>query len=169
MDKAIVNSLPANLYQYFRQNTMTGVASTIDDDGFPRGAPMSMFYAVDARTILMAVQNRSATFHNARSKGRIALTFISGGDTAFTIQAQVKVFKEKMENSKYIGILCLEIKSVKKNLADDVEVKEGIKLEYRSQPWKEYIGRILAELRSYRRSPDGDWIQGEPNQEGGLF
>ena len=161
MDKKMGSELPANLYQYFKENTMTGVVSTMDDDGFPRGAPMSMFYAVDEKTILMAVQNGSATFRNARGHGRMALTFVSGGDSAFTIQAEVKVFKEKMENSKYIGILCLELKNVKSNVADDVEVKEGIKLAFRSRGWKEFIGRILAELRSYRRGPDGDLIQEE--------
>ncbi len=149
MGNIMGSELPANLYEFFKVNTMTGVASTVDDDGYPRGAPMSMFYAPDTKTILMAVQNQSATFHNACSRGTIALTFISGGDSAFTIQAEVKVYKEIMENSKYIGVLCLNIKNVKSNVADDVEVKEGIKIVFRSQRWKEYISKILSELRSY--------------------
>jgi hypothetical protein len=78
----------------------------------------------------------------------------------------VKVFKEKMENSKYIGILCLEIKNLKSNVADDVEVKEGLKLAFRSQRWKDFVDRILAELRSYQRGPNGDLIQGEPTGQG---
>jgi hypothetical protein len=166
MDKKMGSELPTRLYQFFKENTMTGVASTVDEDGFPRGAPISMFYAVDEKTILMGVQNGSATFRNARRHGLIALTFISGEDSVFTIQAEVKVFKEKMENSKYIGILCLEIKNVKSNVADDVEVKEGLKLAFRSQRWKDFVDRILAELRSYQRGPNGDLIQGEPTGQG---
>ena len=149
MGNVMGSQLPENLYQYFKVDTMTGVASTVDEDGFPRGAPMSMFYAPDEKTLLMGVQNQSATFRNARQTGKIALTFISGGDSAFTIQAQVKVFKETMENSKYIGILRLDIKNVKSNVADDVEVKEGLKIVFRSQRWKEYITKILTELRTY--------------------
>ncbi len=148
MGNLMGSELPANIYEFFKVNTMTGVASTVDDDGYPRGAPMSMFYALDEKTMLMAVQNQSATFSNARNRGRIALTFISGGDSAFTIQADVKVYKEIMENSKYIGILCLDIKTVKSNVADDVEVKQGIKIVFRSERWKEYISKILDELRS---------------------
>ncbi len=156
MGNIIGLELPANLYKFFKINTMTGVASTVDEDAYPRGAPMSMFYAPDARTLLMAVQNQSATFANARRSGRIALTFIGGGDSAFTIQADVKVFKESMENSKYIGILYLHIRSVKSNVADDVEVKEGIKIAFRSERWKEYISRILDELRSCVAPPEAD-------------
>jgi hypothetical protein len=166
MDKKMGSELPTRLYQFFKENTMTGVASTVDEDGFPRGAPISMFYAVDEKTILMGVQNGSTTFRNARRHGLIALTFISGEDSVFTIQAEVKVFKEKMENSKYIGILCLEIKNLKSNVADDVEVKEGLKLAFRSQRWKDFVDRILAELRSYQRGPNGDLIQGEPTGQG---
>ena len=67
MDKKMGSELPTRLYQFFKENTMTGVASTVDEDGFPRGAPISMFYAVDEKTILMGVQNGSATFRNARA------------------------------------------------------------------------------------------------------
>jgi len=141
--------LPPNIYEFFTNNTMTGVASTVDEDGYPRGAPMSMFYALDEHTMLMAVQNRSATFNNAQLRGKIALTFISSGDSAFTIKADAQVFKECMDNSEYIGIIFLKIKTVKNDTADDVEVKEGIKIKFRTTRGKEYMSKILDELRSY--------------------
>jgi len=82
---------------------MTGIASTVDEDGYPRGAPISTFYALDERTMLMGVQNSSNTFINAEREEKIALSFICGGDAAFTIRGRVKVFQERMESSKYLG------------------------------------------------------------------
>jgi hypothetical protein len=128
---------------------MTGVASTIDEDGYPRGAPMSLFYAINDQTLLMGSQNRSQTFKNAQRVGKIALTFINEGDIAFTIRGKSRVFKNTMESSKYLGILVVEIEAVKSDVAVDVEVSEGIKYTYRSQKWEDFITSVLKELRSY--------------------
>ena len=86
MGKYLGEVLPPNIFAFFRKDTMTGIASTVDKDGFPNGAPMSMFYALDDRHILMAVQNKSRTFQNAGFTGKIALSFIASGDIAFTLQ-----------------------------------------------------------------------------------
>jgi hypothetical protein len=169
MDRPLEKELPVKLYRYFQENTMTGVASTVDEEGFPHGAPMSMFYALDPGTMLMAVQNGSVTFLNACRSGRIALTFISGGDLAVTIQARVQVLRENMENSKYMGILYLELQNVRSNVAQDVEIKEGLELVFRSQRWREYIGWILGELHSYTRGSNGELIKGESNNHGGWI
>jgi len=149
MAKKIEKRLQPNLLQFFQSNTMTGVASTIDMDGYPRGAPMSLFYALNDQTLLMGTQNRSQTFQNAQRTGTIALTFIGGGDAAFTIRGRVRVFKEKMTCSDYIGILVVNIEAVKSDVAVDVEVTEGIKISYRSPKWEAFIEGVLAELRSY--------------------
>ncbi|NPV93035.1 MAG: hypothetical protein HPY50_19890 [Firmicutes bacterium] len=151
MAEVLGDRLPANLYQFFSRTTMTGVASTIDSSGLPRGAPMSMFYAPDEKMLLMGVQNRSATFENATREGKIALTFIGGGDMAFSIQGRARVFKQQMESSRYVGIIAVFIESVKSNVADDVEVKKGIKVEFRSPQWEELIRKVLAELRGCTR------------------
>lgn len=149
MGKALSERLPANIYNFFQSNTMTGVASTIDDDGYPRGAPMSLFYALDDRTLVMGTQNGSQTFKNAERSGKIALTFFNEGDIAFSLRGRVRVFKRTMESSKYLGILVVEIEAVKSDVAVDVEVSEGIKIKYRSPKWEDFINRVLKELRRY--------------------
>ncbi|NLK51199.1 MAG: pyridoxamine 5'-phosphate oxidase family protein [Syntrophomonadaceae bacterium] len=149
MGKALSERLPANIYNFFQSNTMTGVASTIDDDDYPRGAPMSLFYALDDRTLVMGTQNGSQTFKNAERSGKIALTFFNEGDIAFSLRGRVWVFKRTMESSKYLGILVVEIEAVKSDVAVDVEVSEGIKIKYRSPKWEDFINRVLKELRRY--------------------
>lgn len=151
MAEVLGERLPGNLYQFFRESTMTGVASTIDSSGFPRGAPISMFYAPDDQLLLMGVQNRSQTFENAAREGKIAVTFIGGGDMAFSIQGKCRVFKQQMDCSRHVGILVVFIESVKSNVAVDVEVRMGIKVEFRSTQWEELINKLLAELRGCTR------------------
>jgi hypothetical protein len=149
MGKYLGEVLPPNIFEFFQKKSMTGIASTVDEDGFPRGAPMSMFYALDNQNILMAVQNRSGTFKNAGATGKIALSFIGSDDIAFSLQANAVVFRENMENSKHMGILLLRCRSVKSDVAVDVKVKEGMKTPWRSDYWKEFVIKLLAELRSY--------------------
>lgn len=147
--RKIEERLPANIYAYFQNQTMTGVASTIDEDGYPRGAPMSLFYAPSDNILLMGTQNRSQTFKNTVRVGKIALTFINEGDIAFTIRGKARVFKEVMESNKYLGIIVVEIEAVKSDVAVDVEVSEGIKYVYRAKAWEDMINGVLAELRAY--------------------
>ena len=149
MGKYLGGSLPSNIFEFFHKKTMHGVVSTVDVDGFPRGAPMSLFYALDEKTMLMGAQNASFTFKNARERGKIALTFVGKGLLSLTIQGDTGVFKEKMENSRHMGILWVKIKSVKSDVADDVEVSEGIKTEFRSPQWQEFVINLLKELRTY--------------------
>lgn len=148
MGKPLGDRLPDNIYQFFRRNTMTGVASTVDDDGYPRGAPMSLFFAPDEKTLLMGTQNRSQTFKNAEREGKIALTFVGSGDVAFTIRGRARVVKEKMEASEYMGVLAVSIEGVKSDVAVDAEVTEGIKIQFRSAKWKDFFDRVLSELQS---------------------
>ncbi|MBC7074705.1 MAG: pyridoxamine 5'-phosphate oxidase family protein [Syntrophomonadaceae bacterium] len=149
MGKFLGDRLPENICTFFQGKTMTGIVSTVDEDGTPRGAPMSMFYALNDKFMLMAAQNRSRTFKNAQERGKIALTFVGAGDMAFTVQASARVFREQMQNSEHMGILLLEINTVKSDVACDVEVKEGIQITFRSPRWKEFAVKLLGELRSY--------------------
>lgn len=150
MSPVVGDRLPANIYEYFRAKIMrTGVVSTVDEDGYPRGAPMSLFYALDDQTLLMGAQNRSQTFKNVERTGKIALTFLGGGDVAFTIRGKCRVFKTTMETSKYLGILVVEVEAVKSDVAIDVEVTDGIQYTYRSQKWEDFVNRVLDELWGY--------------------
>ncbi|QGT99453.1 hypothetical protein SYNTR_0860 [Candidatus Syntrophocurvum alkaliphilum] len=149
MAEYLGDCLPSHLTNFFKEKTMTGIVSTVDADGYPRGAPMSLFYAINDKIILLAAQNQSQTYKNVQKRGKIALTFVGDGDVAFSLQAEGLILKEKMESSKHMGILLLVCKSVKSNVAVDVEVQEGIKLKLRSPEWESFVEKLLEELRSF--------------------
>jgi len=149
MDKYTGDRLPPVLYQFFAEDTMVGVAATVDEDGFPRGAPMSQFYAPGERVMLMAVQNRSRTWQNAVRTGKLALTFMGAKNLVFSIQGYARVFRENMQTNPYLGILVVDITKVNSNQACDVVVTGGISTQFINQEWQRRLETWLAELRSY--------------------
>lgn len=149
MSKYFGDCLPPILYQFFAADTMVGVVSTVDKDGFPRGAPMSQFYAPGERVMLMAAQNKCRTYENAVRSGKIALTFMGANNLVFTIKGTVRVFRECMRSNHNLGILVVDIKEVHSNEACDVVVTGGISTEFISELWRQRMETWLSELRSY--------------------
>ena len=70
MSNVMGDCLPDHIYQFFREDSMTGIASTVDEDGYPRGAPISTFYALDERTMLMGVQNAPIPSSTRNGRGK---------------------------------------------------------------------------------------------------
>lgn len=129
---------------------MTGVASTVDQDGFPRGAPMGLFHALDEKHLLMAAQKDSATFRNAVRSGTMALSFIVGGGTSFSIQGQARLFKDILAANDSFGALFIEIESVKSDMDMEIEViANPVAVRSALPGWGEMIAAVMAELRSH--------------------
>jgi hypothetical protein len=150
MGRLLGDRLPDKIFRYFHTESMTGVASTVDRDGFPRGAPMGLFHALDEKHLLMAVQKDSATFKNAVRNGTVALSFIVGGGTSFSIQGQARLFKETMAANDLFGSLFIEIESVKSDMDMAIDVIVNPVVVKSTLPgWPEMIDGILAELRSH--------------------
>lgn len=149
MSKYKDDRLPPVLYDFFTVDTMVGVVCTTDEDGFPRGAPMSQFYAPGDTVLLMAAQNQSQTYVNALRTGKIALTFMGANNLVFSVQGKVRVFKDAMRTNQNLGILAVFITEVNSNEACDVVVTGGIETQFRSPRWQELLESWLAELRGY--------------------
>jgi len=149
MSRYLGDRLSPTLYQFLAVETMVGVVCTVDEDGFPRGAPMSQFYAPGDQVLLIAAQNMSRTFMNAVRTGKIALTFMGANDLVFTVQGKVVVFRECMKTNNNLGILAVYIREVNSNEACDVVVTGGISTQFRSLRWQQQLEGWLAELRSY--------------------
>ncbi|MEN6348709.1 MAG: pyridoxamine 5'-phosphate oxidase family protein [Syntrophomonas sp.] len=149
MNKYVGDRLPPVLYQFFSAETMVGVVCTVDEDGFPRGAPMSQFYAPADQVLLMAAQNKSQTYLNAVRSAKIALTFMGANNLVFTVQGNVGVVRETMKTNENLGILAVFITEVNSNEACDVVVTGGISTQFRSERWQRLLESWLAELRSY--------------------
>lgn len=149
MAKYFGDRLPQVLHQFFAVDTMVGVVGTVDEDGFPRGAPMSQFYAPGDQVMLMAAQNQSRTYANAVRSSKIALTFMGANNLVFTVQGTVRVFRECMQSNPNLGILLVNITEVNSNEACDVVVTGGISTQFVSERWQRLMESWLAELRSY--------------------
>jgi len=150
MGQVLGDRLPDKIFRYFQTESMTGVASTVDQDGFPRGAPMGLFHALDGKHLLMAAQRDSATFKNAVRNGTVAISFIVGGGTSFSIQGQARLFRETMAANDLFGILFIEIESIQSDMDMAIEVVANPVVVKSALPgWSEMIAGVLSELRSH--------------------
>ena len=149
MSKYRGERLPPVLYEFFAVDTMVGVAATVDEDDYPRGVPMSQFYAPGERVMLMAAQNQSGTYRNAVRSGKIGLTFMGANNLVFSVQGTARVLRESMQTNPHLGILAVDIKEVNSNEACDVAVTGGISTQCVSPRWQQLLETWLAELRSY--------------------
>ncbi len=148
MSKYVGDRLPPVLHDFFVSDTMVGVVCTLDDDGFPRGAPMSQFYAPSNQILLMAAQNKSRSYNNAVRTGKIAITFMGGNNLVFSVQGKVGVLREAMQSNEHLAVLAIFITEVNSNEACDVVVT-GISTQFRSPHWQQLMQTWLAELRGY--------------------
>lgn len=149
MSKYVNDRLPPMLYDFFAGDTMVGVVCTLDEDGFPRGAPMSQFYAPSDQILLMAAQNKSRSYRNAVRTGKISLTFMGANNLVFSVQGKVDVLRETMQSNNNLGVLAVYITEVNSNEACDVVVTGGISTQFRSAHWQQLLESWLAELRRY--------------------
>lgn len=149
MSKYVGDRLPPVLYDFFVADTMVGVVCTLDEDGFPRGAPMSQFYAPSPQILFMAAQNKSRSYNNAVRTGKIAITFMGANNLVFSVQGKVGLLRETMQSNENLGVLVVFITEVNSNEACDVVVTEGISTQFRSARWRQLFETWLAELRSY--------------------
>jgi len=149
MGQYVGDRLSPMLFQFLAVETMVGVVGTVDADGFPRGVPMSQFYAPGDQVMLMAAQNQSRTFENAVRTGKIVLTFMGANNLVFSVQGNVSVFRPAMQTNPNLGILAVYIHEVTSNEACDVIVTGGITTQFRSPRWQQLLESWLQELRSY--------------------
>src|SRR5271157_1468117 len=87
-----------DLMQLFNQNTnrIIAVAGTVGADGAPNTCPITLIYAKDDKTLLIATLRNSATATNLRREGRVSLEIMGAGDLVMGIQGSMWIIKEPM-------------------------------------------------------------------------
>jgi predicted pyridoxine 5'-phosphate oxidase superfamily flavin-nucleotide-binding protein len=96
--------------------------ATIDDDGQPYTMVMNSVVAIDTRTLRFALDHRTHTLTNLRSRPAMMLEVVGDG-FVFGVRGTVRILKEKMEHFPVPSALMqLDIESVKSDLPPGVQV-----------------------------------------------
>lgn len=116
-----------NLMELFNQNLnrIIVVAGTVGPDGSPNTAPVTLIYARDPRTLLVATLRNTTTANNLRRDGRVSLEIIQGDDVVMGIQGTMRLMKEPMDFSDAMALWEMQVKHVKLDTSPAQKVFQG--------------------------------------------
>lgn len=129
-------------------NRVISTVGTVNEDGWPNTAPMSLFYCPDERTIIAGMVKTSQTAANIRRNGRVIIQMVFGGDVVFGIRGKGTVLKEALACSEATMAFRIEVVSVKRDTSPAQIVTSGPActprsekaVEYEKAAWKELVG-----------------------------
>jgi general stress protein 26 len=116
-----------NLMELFNQNPnrIIVVAGTVGADGAPNTAPVSLIYAKDPKTMLVATLRNTTTATNLRRDGRVSLELFQAGDLVIGIQGIMRLIKEPMDFSDAMALWEMRVQKVKLDTSPAQRVFQG--------------------------------------------
>jgi len=128
-------------------NRVISTVGTVNEDGWPNTAPMSLFFCPDEKTIVAGMVRASQTATNIRRDGRVIIEMVFGGDVVFGIRGKGTVQKEALECSETTMAFKIDVVSVKRDTSPAQIVTSGPSctprsdraVEYEKAAWKELI------------------------------
>ena len=137
-----------NLMELFNQNPnrIIVVAGTVGPDGAPNTAPVTLIYARDPKTLLVATLRNTSTANNLRQDGRVSLEVIQGEDVVVGIQGTMRLVKEPMDFSDAMALWEMQVKRVKLDTSPAQRVFQGPASTPRNEKAEAFEKAGVAEL-----------------------
>jgi Pyridoxamine 5'-phosphate oxidase len=132
-------------------NRIITVAGTLGADGAPNTCPITLIYAKDEKTLLVATLRASATTANLRRDGRISLEIIGPGDLVMGIQGVMRLLKETMDMSDAMALWEMRVEKVKQDTSPAQRVVQGPAATPRSEKAAEFEKAAWAEIVALAR------------------
>lgn len=154
-DKLVVNAARKpgeeqiiDLMKLFNQNPnkIIVVAGTVGADGAPNTAPLSLIYAQDEKTLLVATLRNSTTATNLRRDGRISLEIFGAEDLVIGILGTMRLIKEPLEASEAMALWEMKIEKVKQDTSPAQRVIQGPASVPRSEKAEAFEKAAFAEV-----------------------
>jgi len=128
-------------------NRVISVMGTVNEDGSPNTAPISLFYAPEDKTIIAGMVKTSQTVSNIKRDGRLIIEVLYEGDIVFGILGQGKIIKEPLDCSDATLAVKIEVSGVKRDTSPAQIITSGPKSTLRSEKAGEYEKAVLNEIR----------------------
>jgi len=127
-------------------NRVISIVGTINEDGSPNTAPMSLFHAKDEQTIVAGMVKTSQTVANIRRDGRLIIEVLYEGDIGFGILGKGEIFKEPLDCSNVTLAVKIAVSDVKRDTSPAQVITSGPKCTPRSEKAVEYEKAVISEL-----------------------
>ena len=127
-------------------NRVISIVGTVNEDGTPNTAPMSLFYSPDEKIIIAGMVKTSQTVANIKRNGYLIIEVLSEGDISFGILGRGEVIKEPLDYSDATLAIKISVKGVKRDTSPAQIVTSGPKSTPRSDKAVEYEEGVMQEL-----------------------
>lgn len=127
-------------------NRVISIVGTVNEDGTPNTAPMSLFYSPDKKTIIAGMVKTSQTVANIKRNGHLIIEVLSEGDISFGILGRGEVIKEPLDSSEATLAFKIDVTGVKRDTSPAQIVTSGPQCTPRSDKGVEYEKAVMAEI-----------------------
>ena len=137
-----------DLMQLFNQhpNEIIAVAGTVGEGGAPNTAPVSLIFAKDEKTLLLALLRNSNTSANLRRDGRVSLEVIESDDLVMGILGTMRLIKDPLECSEAMALWEMNVEKVKQDTSPVKRVTQGAAAVLRSEKGQAFEQAAIAEV-----------------------
>jgi len=127
-------------------NRVISVMGTVNEDGSPNTAPISLFHAPEDKTIVAGMVKTSQTVANIKRDGRLIIEVLYEDDIGFGILGQGKIIKEPLDCSDATLAVKIDVTGVKRDTSPAQIITSGPKSTLRSEKAGEYEKAVLNEI-----------------------
>lgn len=127
-------------------NRVISIMGTVNEDGSPNTAPISLFYATDDKTVIAGMVKTSQTVANIKRDGRLILEVLYEGDIVFGIVGRGQIIKEPLDCSDATLAVRIDVSGVKRDTSPAQIITSGPTSTLRSEKAGEYEKAALKEI-----------------------
>lgn len=148
MSKKLGDTLSDDIFRLLTSKIPTTIVATVSGDCMPNTTPVHLVYAIDRKTISMALSRQHRATSNIRENGKVIMCVCEEGDLNVSIGGRARVVKEVMDNNKAMCLVLLDIEFIKDDSTHS-ETISGIRYRCRTERGEEFIRTMFSELERY--------------------
>lgn len=128
-------------------NRVISIFGTVNEDGSPNTAPMSLFYSKDNNTIIAGMVKTSQTVANIKRDGRLIMEVLYEGDIGFGILGKATIAKEPLNCNAAMLAVKIDVTGIKRDTSPAQIIKSGPRSTPRSEKAVEFEKAAMQEIR----------------------
>jgi hypothetical protein len=134
-------------------NRVISIVGTVNEDGSPNTAPMSLFHAVDDKTIVAGMMRKCRTVENLKRDGRLIIEVLFEGDVSLGIFGTANVIKEPLSGSEAMLAVKIDVNGVKRDTSPAQIVISGPRSKPRTDKAVEFEKSMWQEIVDLGKGP----------------
>ena len=127
-------------------NRVISIVGTVNEDGTPNTAPMSLFYSTDEKTNIDGIVKTTQTVANIRMDGGLIIEVLYEGDIGFGIIGKGEIVKEPLDCSDATLAIKIDVHGVKRDTSPAQIITSGPRSTPRSEKAVEYEKSVMGEI-----------------------